>query len=168
MSRTKSRPEAFLTNKTAKAAGLSPADLPSDLPPTDLPKADYEALAEFRYCLRRFLDFSQKAAREFGLTPQQHQALLSIMGHPGAETVTIGELAAHLLIQHHSAVELSDRLEALGLVRREPDAADRRRVLLSLTPAAKDLLARMSSIHLEELRRTGPQLAGLLAQFGHR
>ena len=128
-------------------------------------KADYEALAHFRYNLRRFLDFSQRAARDLGLTPQQHQALLSIMGQPGRETATIGELATHLLIQHHSAVELSNRLEAQGLVRRTQDAADGRRVLLSLTPAARDLLARMSAIHLEELRRIGPQLAGLLARF---
>ncbi len=131
----------------------------------ELHKTDYEALADFRYNLRRFLEFSQRAAREAGLTPQQHQALLSIMGQPGRETVTIGELAAHLLIQHHSAVELSNRLEALGLVRRKPDADDGRRVLLSLTPAARDLLARMSAIHLEELRRIGPQLADLLARF---
>ncbi|MET1026143.1 MAG: MarR family transcriptional regulator [Dongiaceae bacterium] len=131
----------------------------------ELPKADYEALADFRFNLRRFLDFSQRAARDVGLTPQQHQALLSIMGQPGRETVTIGELAAHLLIQHHSAVELSNRLEALGLVRRQPDPADGRRVLLALTPAARGLLARMSAIHLEELRRIGPQLADLLARL---
>lgn len=128
-----------------------------------LTKADYVALAEFRHCLRRFLDFSQRAARDFGLAPQQHQALLSIMGKPGDGLMTISELADHLMIKHHSAVELIDRLEAIDLVRRQPDETDRRRVLLSLTPAAQDLLARMSSVHLEELRRIGPQLASLLA-----
>lgn len=128
-----------------------------------LTKADYEALAEFRYYLRRFLDFSQRAARDAGLTPQQHQALLSIMGKPGDGLMTISELADHLLIKHHSAVELADRLEALGLVQRRTDETDRRRVLLSLTRSAQELLAGMSSVHLEELRRIGPQLAALLA-----
>ena len=77
--------------------------------------------------------------------------------------MTISELADHLLIKHHSAVELADRLEALGLVQRRTDETDRRRVLLSLTRSAQELLAGMSSVHLEELRRIGPQLAALLA-----
>ncbi len=129
-------------------------------------KADYEALAEFRLSLRRFLDFSEKAAKSVGLTPKQHQALLSIVGHPGKARISIGELAEHLLIRHHSAVELSDRLETLGLVERQVDPGDRRRILLGLTPAAEAILTRMSAIHLEELRRIGPRLAGLLKGFG--
>lgn len=128
-------------------------------------KADYEALAEFRLGLRRFLDFSERAAKREGLMPRQHQALLSIMGHPGKDRISIGELADHLLIRHHSAVELSNRLVALGLVERLVDADDRRRVLLKLTPAAEAILTRMSAIHLEELRRIGPRLAGLLGGF---
>lgn len=130
-----------------------------------LSKADYEALAEFRLGLRRFLDFSEKAAEEHGLTPRQHQALLSIRGHPGKDRISVGELAEHLLIRHHSAVELSGRLEALGLIERLTDPADKRRILLSLTPAAEGILTRMSAIHLEELRRIGPHLADLLRGF---
>lgn len=132
----------------------------------DLTKAEYETLADFRYQLRRFRNFSQSAARAGGLTSRQHQALLSIIGQPGREVATIGELADHLLIRHHSAVELTDRLEALGLVHREHDRDDKRKVLISLTPRARRLLARMSAMHLEELRRLGPQLAQLLARFG--
>jgi len=130
-----------------------------------LSKGDYEALAEFRLGLRRFLDFSEKAAEEHGLTPRQHQALLSIRGHPGKDRITVGELAAHLLVRHHSAVELSGRLETLGLIERLSDPSDKRRILLSLTPAAEEILTRMSAIHLAELRRIGPHLAELLKGF---
>ena len=130
-----------------------------------LSKGDYEALAEFRLGLRRFLDFSEKAAEAHGLTPRQHQALLSIRGYPGKDRITVGELAEHLLIRHHSAVELSGRLEALGLIERQADAQDKRRVLLGLTPAADDILTRMSASHLAELRRIGPQLTELLKSF---
>ena len=73
--------------------------------------ADYQALSDFRYALRRFLAFSSDAAREVGLTPQQHQALLAIMGHPAAVAMTIGMLAERLLLKHHSTVELVDRLD---------------------------------------------------------
>ncbi|HVJ43288.1 MAG TPA: MarR family transcriptional regulator [Dongiaceae bacterium] len=131
-----------------------------------LTKDDYERLAEFRLGLRRFLDFSERAAKEVGLTPRQHQALLSIRGYPGKDRITVGELAEHLLIRHHSAVELSSRLEALGLVQRSSDPEDGRRILLSLSPAAEAVLTRMSAIHLEELRRIGPRLAGLLKALG--
>ena len=130
-----------------------------------LVKADYEALAEFRLGLRRFLDFSEQAAKKVGLTPRQHQALLSIRGFPGKDRITVGELADHLLIRHHSAVELSNRLEALGLIERSADQADGRRTLLGLTPMAEDILTRMSASHLEELRRSGPHLTGLLKKI---
>lgn len=139
---------------------------PGSMSSTKLSKDEYEKLAEFRLGLRRFLDFSERAAKEMGLTPRQHQALLSIRGFPGKDSITIGELADHLLIRHHSAVELCDRLEALGLVQRSTDPQDGRRILLTLTPAAEAILTRMSAIHLEELRRIGPRLAGLLKAFG--
>ena len=131
-----------------------------------LDKSDYETLAAFRHQLRHFLAFSQAAARSVGLTPRQHQALLCIIGNPGRETATISELANYLLIQHHSAVELVDRLVALGLVNREQDKTDKRKVLISLTPAALERLKHMSVAHIAELRRIGPQLARLLASFG--
>ena len=130
-----------------------------------LEKSDYEALAEFRYRLRQFAEFSETAARQATLTAQQHQALLAIKGAPGRDTLGIGELAERLCIRHHSAVGLVDRLAALGLIRRLPDAADGRRVIVSLTPAAEIILRDLSSAHREELRRIGPVFAALLARI---
>lgn len=132
-------------------------------PPTRQPtQADYEALAEFRYALRCFLEFSEKAAREVGLTPQQHQALLAIRGFPGRAPVSIGDLADRLRIRHHSAVELVDRLSAAGLIARVVNPADQRRVFVVLTDRAEALLAALSAAHLDELDRIGPSLAGIL------
>jgi len=130
-----------------------------------LSKADYEALAAFRHALRRFLDFSGEAAKTAGLTPQQHQALLAIKGFPGRDRVTIGELAEQLVQRHHSTVGLVDRLEALGLVQREADLEDRRRILVALTVRAEEVLAGLSAIHRDELRRLGPALAALLERL---
>ena len=127
--------------------------------------ADYRALAEFRYALRQFLEFSGSAARGVGLTPQQHQALLVILGVLDAAPVTIRYLSERLLLKHHSTVELVDRLAELDLVKRQPDAADRRKVLLSLTPKARRLLSKLSAAHLEELRRIRPVFAALLERL---
>ncbi|MFC3675625.1 MarR family winged helix-turn-helix transcriptional regulator [Ferrovibrio xuzhouensis] len=127
-----------------------------------LAKAEYEALAAFRYTLRHFLDFSQSAAEGAGLTAQQHQALLAIKGYPGREVVSVGELAERLAIRHNSSVELIDRLAAQGLIERRHDATDRRLVLLALTPKAECLLAELSAAHRDELRRLRPTLTELL------
>ena len=133
---------------------------------TELLKADYEALAAFRHALRRFAAFSAEAARAARLTPQQHQALLAIKGAPGRETLTIGGIAAHLLIRPHSAVELVDRLEELGLVARQPDPADSRRVQVALTTRSEALLRDLSMAHLRELQAIRPTLLDLLGQVG--
>src|SRR5215472_2800839 len=98
-----------------------------------LSKAQYENLAAFRYALRRFLHFSEVAARKAGLTPQQHQALLAIKGFPGSAAIQVGELAERLQLRHHSTVELLDRLMVSQLVHRSHSAADRRRVQIQLT-----------------------------------
>ena len=127
---------------------------------------DYQALAEFRHVLQRFLTFSQGAARAAGLAPRQHQALLAIKGFPRAGGVTIQELAERLCIQHHSTVELADRLAEAGLVARRADTADRRRIFLDLTPAAEQVLLRLSAIHLQELQRLRPTLVELLQGLG--
>ena len=126
---------------------------------------DYRALASFRYALRQFLEFSGSAAKSVGLTPQQHQALLSIIGAPEGQAVTVGFLAERLLLKHHSTVELVDRLVELELLTRQPDAADRRKVLLNLTPKAKRLLTKLSAAHIEELRRIRPVFADLLERL---
>ena len=128
-------------------------------------KAELEALSGFRYAVRQFLRFSDEAARGVGLTPQQHQALLSIQGFPGRDHMTVSELAERLQIRHHSAVGLVDRLVALKLVRREASQVDRRRVLVRLTPAGRRLVARLSAAHRDELQRLGPQLVALLARL---
>lgn len=130
-----------------------------------LTDADYAALADFRHLLRQFLAFSEGRAAEFGLTPQQHQALLAIRG-AGSGEVTIGFLADRLILKPHSATGLVDRLEALELVRRAPSPVDRRRALIALTPKAQDLLERLSATHREEIIRLKPMLAGFLDRFG--
>ena len=127
----------------------------------------YEALAEFRRALRGFLRFSEAAAEEVGLTPRQHQALLAIRGHAGGGPVGVGALAADLQVRHHSAVGLVDRLAGRGLVARRHGTGDRRQVLVSLTPAGERLLARLSTVHRDELRQLGPRLRALLETVEH-
>jgi DNA-binding MarR family transcriptional regulator len=133
---------------------------------TGLTKADYERLSEFRYLLRRFLEFSERAAEGTGLTAQQHQALLAIKGFAGRDYATTGELAERLCIRHHSAVGLIDRLVAKELVTRRIGTDDRRQVLIALTPVAETMLAGLSAAHRDELERLAPLLRDLLGHFG--
>jgi DNA-binding MarR family transcriptional regulator len=131
----------------------------------NLAKGDYETLAEFRYLLRQFGAFSEDAAREAGLTAQQHQALLAIKGFPGREEVTVGELAQRLNLKHHSVVGLVDRLMRGGLIHRRHDEMDRRRVMIVLTPKAQTLLLGLTLAHRDELRRLAPLLQSLLEKL---
>jgi len=129
-------------------------------------QAEYETLAALRYSLRKFLHFSEETARSAGLTPQQHQALLSVKGAPGgAARMTISQLAEWMQIQHHSAVGLVDRLAAQGLLRREPSQADRRQVFVTLSARGSAVLERLSTAHKDELRRTLPELRELMARL---
>jgi DNA-binding MarR family transcriptional regulator len=128
-------------------------------------KEDYETLAEFRHALRCFLHFSENAAESAGLTLQQHQAMLFIIGYPGRDQVTIGELAERLQIRHHSTVGLVDRLEWQGLVERMPNNKDRRQVFIRLTQKGMTVLESLSNLHREELGHLGPQLCSLLEQI---
>ncbi|HLJ40510.1 MAG TPA: helix-turn-helix domain-containing protein [Candidatus Acidoferrales bacterium] len=121
-------------------------------------KIDYQALAQFRYEIRRFINFSEQAARDAGMEPQQHQALLAIEGLPATHRATIGVLAERLQIQHHSAVGLVDRLEAERLLRRTSSRADRREVLLRVTRRGTRLLNELSLSHRAELRGAGRAL----------
>jgi DNA-binding MarR family transcriptional regulator len=111
------------------------------------------------------MHFSEEAARQVGLTPQQHQALLAIKGSGRRETLTIGELADALQIRHHSAVGLVNRLVDQALVRRAPGEADRRQVRLMLASRGLDLLEELTATHRHELRRLGPELRTLLAHL---
>nr|WP_298095806.1 helix-turn-helix domain-containing protein [uncultured Shinella sp.] len=127
-----------------------------------LSDADYEALSNLRYTLRRFMDFSTSAAQQEGLPAQQHQALLAIRGYRGEEAMTVGKLAERLLIAPHSATELVGRLVASGYVTRHVDPADRRRQTLVLTGKADSVLEQLSAIHLTEIREMAPRLIDIL------
>ena len=119
---------------------------------------DYESLAELRYQIRRFLRFSEQASRAAGLEPRQHQMLLALKGLPNSTKPSIGELAERLQVEHHSAVELADRLVAAGYARRTRSSEDRRAVLLSVTAKGERVLRVLSLHHKDELRRRGPAL----------
>lgn len=116
-------------------------------------KADYEALASFRYGMRRFMRFSEARARKAGLTPQQHQMLLAVKGMPGRDWATLTEIAERLQVRHNAAVGLVDRAERAGLVVRRPDPGDRRQVRVYVTEAGEAILADLTAAHREELQR---------------
>jgi DNA-binding MarR family transcriptional regulator len=122
---------------------------------------EYRALSDFRYHIRRFLHFSEDAARSVGLEPQQHQMLLAIRGHRDEEP-TIGQLADLLAVRPHSAVGLADRLEQRGLLERVRSEVDRRQVRLRLTPQGADSVRQLSKLHREELRHSAPGLIDAL------
>jgi len=120
--------------------------------------SDYRSLAEFRYLIRRFLHFSEQAARAAGLETRQYQLMLAIKGLPANLRPRIGDLAEQMQIQHHSAVELVNRLEVGGYVRRERGGEDRREVLISLTPKGEKMLRELALHHKVELSAAGPGL----------
>jgi DNA-binding MarR family transcriptional regulator len=124
--------------------------------------SDYQALAEFRHQIRKFLRFSEQAVRAAGMEPGQYQLMLAIKGMPEGVRPRIRELADRMHIQHHSAVELVNRLEAGGYVRRERAQDDRREVLLALTPKGERVLGELALHHHEELRSAAPGLVAAL------
>ncbi len=130
-----------------------------------LSDGDYARLADFRHALRRFLDFSAKAAEGEGLTPRQHQALLAIRGSPGS-VATVGRLAERLCLRPNTAAELAKRLETGGLISRTSCTSDRRIVLLRLTPEGEGKLEVLTRAHRRELRQLGPALASLFETLG--
>jgi DNA-binding MarR family transcriptional regulator len=128
----------------------------------ELQGAEYRALADFRYQIRKFLHFSEEAAREEGLEPQQHQMMLAIRGLESHEAPTVGALAAYMLIRHHSAVGLIDRLEKRGLALRERREDDRRQATVQLTPQGAAVLERLADAHRSELANSAPHLVSAL------
>jgi len=129
--------------------------------------ADFESLAEMRYQIRRYLRFSEEASRAAGLEPRQYQLMLAIKGLPKNVRPRIGELAERLQIQHHSTVELVNRLAAGGYVRRHRAGDDRREVLLALTPRGEKVLRKLFLHHRAELRLRGPALIAALRRAVH-
>ena len=128
----------------------------------DLSVADYRALAELRYQIRKFLFFSEGQARTYGLEPQQHQLLLAVRGLPKGRRATISDLADRLRLKHHSTVELINRLENLGAVVRVQSEQDRRQVSVQLTRTGTVLLRKLSLAHRHELETAGPELSRAL------
>jgi DNA-binding MarR family transcriptional regulator len=129
--------------------------------------SDYQALAEFRYQIRKFLHFSERAVQSAGLERGQYQLMLAIKGMPQKVRPRIRELANRMQIQHNSAVELVNRLESGGFVRRERAQDDRREVLLTLTPKGERVLAELAMHHHEELREAAPSLVTALHRVMH-
>jgi DNA-binding MarR family transcriptional regulator len=129
---------------------------------------DFKAMAELRYQIRRFLRFSENAAREAGIEPQQHQLLLAVRGLPGGLKPTIGVLAERMQLQHHSTVELIDRLVDRGFLSRLRATDDRRQVFVKLTHDGEEFLKTLSLHHLQELQSTGPKFVKILQSLIER
>jgi DNA-binding MarR family transcriptional regulator len=129
-------------------------------------RADFEHLLAFRSSLRRFERWSEDQARGAGLTHVQHQLLVAVKGHPAAEPPTVRELADYLLLRHHSTVELVDRAEAAGLVRRMADPGDGRLVRVRLTARGERILNELTPAHLVELHSLAAILDELVAGAG--
>ena len=144
--------------------GARPAAIP-DEPVQDEPdsaplsKEDFEALARFRFGIRRYLRFSEETVRHHGVTPQQYQLMLALKGFPGRDWAVIRELAERLQLRHHSVVELVNRAQVEGLVQRGSDPDDARAVRVGLTEHGERLLGRLSALHRDELRRMDTVLA---------
>jgi DNA-binding MarR family transcriptional regulator len=141
----------------------SPAGAGPHVVPTEggepLTKQDFEALARFRFGIRRYLRFSEETVRSHGVAPQQYQLMLAIKGFPGRDWAVVRELAERLQLRHHSVVELVNRAQDQGLVHRTADPDDARAVRVVLTEQGEQLLGRLSALHRDELRRMDTVLA---------
>ncbi|WP_052452273.1 MarR family transcriptional regulator [Noviherbaspirillum autotrophicum] len=139
--------------------------MPSAAPTDSLSKLDYEALADFRYRLRRFLRFSEEISQAHGITPLQYLLLLQIKGYPGREWATIAELAERLQAHHHGVVALTSRCEKAGLVARRPGRDDKRCVEVYLLPKGAELLRELALLHRGQVAELQHVLA---APYGGR
>lgn len=124
-------------------------------------KADFEALAEFRYQLRRFLRFSEEVTHANGITPLQYQLMLQVKGFPGREWASVAELAERLQAKHHGVVALVSRCEVLGLVQRRASKSDRRRVEIYLTTEGDRVVRGLADLHRTELQSLSDLLQGV-------
>jgi DNA-binding MarR family transcriptional regulator len=130
--------------------------------PERLELSDYRRLAEFRHQIRRFLSFSEAAARAAGIEPQQHQLLLALKGLPVGRRPNIGALADRLCVKHHTAVALIDNLVERRLVLRQPSEVDGREVLVVLTRTGEAILRKLSALHRRQLKTVGAELVQAL------
>jgi DNA-binding MarR family transcriptional regulator len=128
---------------------------------------DYDALASFRYALRKFLRFSKRAlASEANLTPEQYEALLALKAFGPDSGLSVGDLSERLQVKHHTAVGLVDKLEELHFVRREQGVEDRRKVFVRLTAAGSRILAKVAVLHRREMRLRSPEMIEALIRLG--
>lgn len=135
-------------------------------PQIDLHPKDYQALADFRYAMRKFLSFSKRVlAAEAQLTPEQYEALLALNAFSGSTGLTIGELGERLQVKQHTAVTLVNKLEGRGFVRRERAVTDRRCVYVSLTPSGSQTLAKVAPLHRAEIRARSPEMMQALLRL---
>lgn len=141
-------PPEYATSAPAVARSSDVAE-----PADPLTKEDFEALARFRFGIRRYLRFSEETVRSHGVTPQQYQLMLAVKGFPGRDWAVVRELAERLQLRHHSVVELVNRAMSQRLVHRSVDPDDARAVRVTLTDHGELLLARLSALHRDELRR---------------
>lgn len=133
----------------------------------EITAAQYRALADFRFYIRRFVKIREDAAREAGIESQQYQLLLEVRALEGRGAATIGALATRLHVRHHSAVGLVDRLAARGFVARRRASGDRRRVMVDLLPDGRAILTRLARSSVKELRTEAPALVDALARLVH-
>jgi DNA-binding MarR family transcriptional regulator len=127
---------------------------------------DYEALANFRYAMRKFLSFSRRALKtEAQLTPEQYEALLALKVFSKERGLTIGQLSERLQVKHHTAVSLVNRMEEVDLVRREPNEEDRREVFVRMTPTGSQILGQVAVLHRQELRLRSPEMIAALTRL---
>lgn len=127
---------------------------------------DYEALANFRYSMRKFLSFSRRALKsEAGLTPEQYEALLALKASSSTTGLTIGQLSERLQVKHHTAVSLVNRMEEVGLVRRESNPEDRRQVFVTLTPNGSQILDQVAVLHRREIKARSPEMIAALSRL---
>jgi len=128
--------------------------------------SDYRSLAQFRHALRVFQRFSEDAARDAGVTPAQHQLMLAVKGWHGDPAPSVSDLAEFLQLKHHSTVELIQRATTAGLVTTATDPLDQRRQLTELTARGEQILASLSSLHRDELRRFRSEMNDILHELG--
>ena len=127
---------------------------------------DYEALANFRYAMRKFLSFSRRALKtEVQLTPEQYEALLALKAFSPETGLTIGQLSERLQVKHHTGVSLVNRMEEVGLVRREPNEEDRRQVFVRMTPKGSQILDQVAILHRQEIRLRSPEMIEALTRL---